>query len=260
VRAPDFRRFAAVAALFVLFSATYEYMRYLVGPDAEQTPFQHAHSIVHLERSLGLFVEPQLQAMMHHSVLLESAAVFVYKYEHLGGSILFLAALWWLRPSYFPFVWRWFWLAHVLAVLGFWLYPLAPPRLVLGLGMTDSTAAAVASTPGASQFDLIRNEFAAMPSLHCGYPLMFAVILWFLLRGRRVRLLVWLWPAALLFTVMATANHYWMDAAGGALTIGVALLIALKAFPQFPRPWSEGSTAQQPAPAVQILSAASLLE
>ena len=52
------------------------------------------------------------------------------------------------------------------------------------------------------------------------------------------RLLVWLWPAMMTFTVMTTANHYWLDGLGGAVAAGIGLGITLLVFPRLERPWS----------------------
>lgn len=231
--------FLRIAALFVLFTAIYETSRHFVGTSSPAVPLKHARDVVTLERSLGLFVEPRLQAVASGLPGVESLATLIYKYEHLVGSIVFLVWLWLRRPSRFPFVWRWFWIAHAVALLGFWLFPLAPPRLVPELGLADPTAAALASTPGAAAFDSIRNEFAAMPSLHVGYPLLFTAVLWPLLPYRRLRWLVWLWPITVFFVVLVTANHYWLDAVGGALAVGMALALAQTLFPTLPRPWTQ---------------------
>jgi len=239
-------RFGGLAVLFLLFSAVYEFVRYLVGVDSPLVPREHAQRVVEAERSLGLFIEPHLQRLAADIPGVTQLTVWIYTYEHLAGSIVFMIWLWWMRPAHFPFVWRWFWAAHAIALVGFWLYPLAPPRLVPGLGLADPTAAELAAAPGASAFSHIRNDFAAMPSLHVGYPLLFAIVLYFLLPQTRVRWLVWLWPAAVLFTVLATGNHYWLDGVGGAAVVAMAAVVAIIAFPDLRRPW--GANARENAP------------
>lgn len=245
------------ATLFVAFSAVYEIIRYLVGPGSDVVPLQHAGQVTDLERGLGLLVEPHVQRAAFAFPPVEDFVVWIYKYEHLTGSIVFLSWLYFWRPDHFPFVWRWFWIAHVLSILGFWLFPLAPPRLAPSLGLADPTAQALAATPGATAFDYIRNEFAAMPSLHVGYPLLFASVLWCVLPAQRVRWVVWVWPATMLFVVIATANHFWLDGVGGAVAVGVALWLTLRIYPRCPRPWDstvriDAPTAGRPAIAGQM--------
>lgn len=232
-------RFLRITALFLVLTGIYEFSRYLAAPGAPLVPLRHARSVISFERALGLFVEPQLQSWIAGLPAIQTLAVWIYSYEHLAGSIAFLIWLWLMRPVQFPFVWRWFWIAHALALVGFWLYPLAPPRLLPELGLADPTAAQLASSPGASQFAHIRNDFAAMPSLHVGYPLIFAIVIWFALPHTQMRWLVWLWPLTIMFVVMATANHYWLDSVGGAFTIAAALAIALALFRDLPRPWTK---------------------
>ena len=230
--------FLRAAVLFLALTAVYEVSRYLVAPDVPSVPLRHARGVISFERALGLFVEPRFQSAVDALPAVRTLTVWIYSYEHLVGSIAFLIWLWLMRPLQFPFVWRWFWIAHVLALVGFWLYPLAPPRLLPELNLADPTAAQLASSPGASLFSHIRNDFAAMPSLHVGYPLIFATVIWFTLPHTRMRWLVWLWPVTLAVVVMATANHYWLDSVGGALTVGAALVISVALFRHLPRPWT----------------------
>ena len=58
-----------------------------------------------------------------------------------------------------------------------------------------------------------------MPSMHVGYTLLFALTLVWMHRGSRWRWVAFLWPAAMLYVVMATANHWWLDAVGGAACV-----------------------------------------
>jgi hypothetical protein len=244
------RQFLLLAFLFLLFSAIYEFTRYLVGTESLDLPLANARDIIAIERKLGLFFEPELQRAVTGNAIANQLSIWIYTYEHLIGSIIFCAAAWLWLPRRFPFIWRWFWIAHAVAILGFWLYPLAPPRLVPELGLIDPTAAELAAAPGAGAFAHIRNEFAAMPSLHVGYTLFYALVLWWVLPRTWWRWLAWLWPITLLFVVMATANHYWLDGLGGAIAVGVSLAVTLVVYRDLPRPWS-------PDPAPEPRAAAS---
>ena len=120
---------------------------------------------------------------------------------------------------------NWFWISHVIAVLGYWVYPLAPPRLT-DLGLADPTKESLELGGALAWFQPFRNEFAAMPSMHVGYTFLFALALFMMLRPSPWRWLAWIWPAAMLFVVMATANHWWLDAFLGAATAAVSALAA----------------------------------
>src|SRR5439155_168561 len=111
-------------------------------------------------------------------------------------------------------------LASGLALVGFLLYPTAPPRLA-GVGIVD--------TVSGGHVDLNRglvsslyNPYAALPSMHIGYALIVAAGL--LRHGRRllVRAIGALYPPFVLLVIVATGNHFFLDAAAGAVVAGLA--------------------------------------
>ena len=70
------------------------------------------------------------------------------------------------------------------------------------------------------------NPFAAVPSLHFGYALLVGVTVALLAKGRVGRAIGWSYPAVMLLVIVATGNHFFLDAAGGALTIGIGYIAA----------------------------------
>ena len=59
-----------------------------------------------------------------------------------------------------------------------------------------------------------------MPSLHFGYALLVGGAIAWLARSRAIRLAGALYPAAMLFIIVATGNHFLLDAvAGGAVVV-----------------------------------------
>ena len=54
-----------------------------------------------------------------------------------------------------------------------------------------------------------------MPSLHAGYAVGMATVLWRL----RHRALAIAYPAAVVLTIVATGNHFLLDAVAGALVV-----------------------------------------
>ena len=64
-----------------------------------------------------------------------------------------------------------------------------------------------------------------MPSLHIGWATWCAIAVWPLLRRRRTKALALLYPAATLFAIVVTANHYWIDGVGGLIVFGLGALI-----------------------------------
>lgn len=210
-------------ALFLVLTVVYEWLRDLVAPASPELALQHAQSVVSGEKKLSLFVEPELQRWIGDVPGGENLVSWLYTVAHTPGFILFFAWLWWRHRDRYGFVRCWFWLAHAFAVVVFWLWPLAPPRLA-GLGLADPTQETLKLGGATSWFQPFRNEYAAMPSLHVGYTVFYAVVITMIgLTWRRY--VAWLWPAAMFVVVMATANHYWLDGVGGAAVMGLAFLV-----------------------------------
>ncbi len=110
--------------------------------------------------------------------------------------------------------------ATSLGLVCYWLLPTAPPRL-LDAGFTDVMAyfsdvgwwGDAASAPRGMEG--LTNQFAALPSLHVGWAMWVALTLHDNLRSARLRRWVWVYPAVMTVDVMATANHYLVDAVAG---------------------------------------------
>lgn len=237
--------------LFAALTAVYEVARWAVRPqgdDAVRTAHENATRVVDAERALGLAVEGDVQRLTHDLPGGEWFTTTWYTYAHTPGFIAFFALVWWLWRRRYPFVRNWFWLGHAVAVLVFWLYPMAPPRL-LDTTLKDPTREALKAGGALDWFQQFRNEYAAMPSLHMGYTFFFAAVLTLLLRGHRWRWLVWLWPATLVWVTMATANHFWLDGAGGIAVMAAAAGVAALVMPRtMPRTWSHRPTPDDEAP------------
>ncbi len=112
-------------------------------------------------------------------------------------------------------------LANLLALVGFVLMPTAPPRFFPEYGFVDTLAASSSLNHGSGLVQLASNQFAAMPSVHSADALVLGFFMASLVASRWAKVLWTLWPSWVWFSVMATANHFWIDVAAG---IGVALL------------------------------------
>jgi hypothetical protein len=210
----------AVLALY----AGYEATRGLVVGDSSAA-VRHAHQVATVERSLHVFVERRVQIDAHLVPGLVGVLGVAYLTLHLATTAVFLLWLYRRHPAAYPLIRTTLLLASALALVGFILYPTAPPRLA-GLGVAD--------TISGPDIDLNRglvsslyNPFAAIPSMHVGYAV---VVGGGLLRygGRLAAQLVGvLYPLFVLLVIIATGNHFVLDAATGAAVAGVALCIAL---------------------------------
>ena len=121
---------------------------------------------------------------------------------------------------------RTFMLTMILGAVVFAVYPLAPPRFMPGLGMTD-TVTLLGLDPAApnSNSAISYNRFAAMPSLHYAWSLLVMVAA-FRFGGRRVIIAGFSFQLLMFVAIIATANHYILDALAGALLLVVAMYIA----------------------------------
>lgn len=196
-----------------------------VGPDEA---FANARRVIRIERLVGLYHEETLQD------LFLGWDWFIRFWNVFYGTFHFVvtagALIWVFRrfPERYP-LWRNALAATTaLALIGFATFPLMPPRLLPpSYGFVDTLEVygglwSFTSGP----MSKVSNQYAAMPSLHFGWALWSAVVLWPLLRRRWARTAVALYPAATLFAIMVTANHYWLDAVGGAAVFGAGLVIA----------------------------------
>ena len=111
----------------------------------------------------------------------------------------------------------------LLGLVGFALFPLMPPRLldVMGDGQHYGFVDTLVSYPTLWSFDseamkTISNQFAAMPSLHCGWAFWAAAALLSRVRTPQMKAVVIAYPVLTVFVVVVTGNHFVLDAVGGA--------------------------------------------
>jgi PAP2 superfamily len=230
---------AREVALFLALMVAYEAVRDRLEPSTAAAPLRHAGQVVDLERSLGLFVEADVQRAVHGLPGGRFVTSWIYTIAYTAGFVGFFLWMWIRHRNRFAFVRTWFWVVHGVAVLGFWLFPLAPPRLA-GLGLADPTARTLDLGGSLRWFEPFRNVYAAMPSMHVGQPVLFALTITWLARPSPWRFAAWLWPAGMLVVVMATANHYWLDAVGGATAVLVGLGITTLVLRRRRPPWRAG--------------------
>jgi hypothetical protein len=189
----------------------------------------NAFRVIRAERFLHSFHEQWVQHLFY-----PSAKWFLKFWNVYYGSahfIVTIVAIVWLfrrNPARYP-LWR-NTLAFTtgLALVGFAFFPLMPPRLLPAHYHFVDTLQVVG---GLWSFDSgtmqkISNQYAAMPSLHFGWSSWCAFVLVPMVRRRWVKALLALYPFITLFAIVVTANHYWLDAAGGALVLAVGYLLS----------------------------------
>ncbi|PGH17983.1 hypothetical protein AJ80_04604 [Polytolypa hystricis UAMH7299] len=176
--------------------------------------------------------------MEHHQTLLTIFNRF-YALVHIPGTVGFIAWYYYTAPSHsiFAIVRRTLTLTNLLAFVTFTLYPCMPPRLLPPkYGFLDSVRHDNAQSIWMSGNYV--NSLAAMPSMHFGYSFCIGYTLLYHSRsfpwGRKESETwptafwkIWYialgvgYPLSVLITIIATANHYWLDPLAAA---GIACL------------------------------------
>jgi membrane-associated phospholipid phosphatase len=187
--------------------------------------FQHARQIVTLEHHLGIFVEPAVQRWAAREPGLLDVASWLYLNSHFTITTITLAFIYLARNSHFYFVRNMFTVAMGIALVGYLVFPTAPPRLLHEWGFRDAVAD-LTHTDAGSAVNALYNPFAAVPSMHVAFALMLGLTMARLVRRRWLKALWCLYPAVVTFVVVVTANHWIFDAVTGALTAAVSALAA----------------------------------
>lgn len=191
--------------------------------------FQHARDVIRIERALGLFHEESIQQWFL------GWRWFIQFWNLFYGTFHFVVTagciVWLFRRFPERYV-RWRTTLAVttgLALFGFALFPLLPPRLLPDhYGFVDT----LRSYGGLWSFDSgamskVSNQYAAMPSLHFAWSSWCAFVLVPTVRRTWVRVLAASYPLLTLFAIVVTANHYWLDAAGGAVILVLGSVVGL---------------------------------
>jgi hypothetical protein len=228
-------------AVIVGFYLLYSFVRNRFGSASVSADDAYANAarLIDLERALGIFNEATVQGWFL------GADRFLWTINVYYGTLHFLVPVGVLlylglrHPASYRF-WRTAILATTaIALVGFALFPLMPPRLLCDCPYGAGPAAAADGQPafvdtlatngGLWSFDsetmqAVSNQYAAMPSLHVAWALWCALALLPYLRRTWARALALAYPLFTTFTVVVTGNHFWLDAVGGAvvLALGVA--------------------------------------
>ncbi len=218
---PLLRQVATIAiAVFLYF-----FVRGLVDA-REDDAIRDARWLIDLEQRLGFFWEPRLQAWALAVGPLRTVANWVYIWGHWP---VIAATLVWLvvrhRDAYAPYR-NALLLSGAVGLVIFTLYPMAPPRFMDAYGFVDTITLHSYSYRVLQPPSLV-NQYAAMPSLHCGWDLLMGIAI-ARHAPRRLRWIGYVLPVAMVSAVVLTANHYILDAVAGMVLVMASLwLIAL---------------------------------
>jgi hypothetical protein len=210
--------------LIALCYSAYSLVRNLV-PTTHTEALHLGRQILSLEHALHLDAELSINRLFTHVHWVGVLGNYYYSTLHFVLTPLVLGWLYVRHADRYVFYRRLIFATTVLALVGFWLMPLAPPRMLPGFVdtvLSFHTEGLYAS--GASPIGSVSNQYAAMPSLHTGWALWCAIAVADVARRRWVKILAFCYPAATIVVILGTANHYFLDAVGGAITLGCGYL------------------------------------
>jgi hypothetical protein len=203
-----------VAVFTVIYEQIRSHMVQAGGP-----ALSHSLLIVSAERFLGLFHEQGVQAAFISSDPVTDAFNAYYGGTHFLVPAVILAWLLFRHPGQYGRARTALAVITAAAFVCFWLFPVAPPRLLPArFGIQD-----MLTTPdGSGHFEtsLINSagdQYASMPSLHVAWAVWSALALYPVVRHRLLRALVTAYPLMTTLVVVATGNHFFLDAIAGAL-------------------------------------------
>ncbi|MFH8803438.1 bifunctional glycosyltransferase 87/phosphatase PAP2 family protein [Streptomyces sp. NPDC017936] len=191
----------------------------------------HGHQILDMERVLRIDVERTVNHWVVGVDWLREFFDFYYTSFHFAVPLSVLAVLYWRRPVDYRWARSSLGFATLLALVGFWLYPLAPPRLMPELGIIDTVHGVQDfSRPDYGTLTALTNQYAAMPSLHFGWSLWCGLVIAVVAPRWWMKALGLLHPFFTVSAIVATGNHWVLDAAGGAAVVlaGFGLAYALQ--------------------------------
>jgi membrane-associated phospholipid phosphatase len=211
--------------LLLVVDLAYETVRGLADGQ-RSTAFAHGQQVIDIERATHTFFEPSLQAFFLPANWLVDFANQVYMNSQFAIVLGFFFWLYFFRNEAFYFVRNMFMVSMGLALVGYTLYPTAPPRLFPEYGFVDTINDFSNVNHDSALVRVFINPYAAVPSMHCAFALMVGVSAAKLSRHWYTRTLWSLWPLLVAWVVIVTGNHYWIDIGLGWMLAAISALVA----------------------------------
>ena len=185
---------------------------------------ENARTLISLERALGIYWEPSIQAAVTGHQWLVTLMNWIYIWGHWPLIVAVAAWLYTRHPEAFRRTRTAFFVSGAIGLLFFVFFPAAPPRLSDADFM--DTVARYSHAYRALQPPSLVNRYAAFPSLHFGWDLLIGLALVANARSLAARSLGVAMPVAMAIAVVVTANHWIIDVVAGAVVSLVGLAIA----------------------------------
>ncbi|MEU6661304.1 bifunctional glycosyltransferase 87/phosphatase PAP2 family protein [Streptomyces sp. NPDC046821] len=186
----------------------------------------HGTQIHSLEQALGIDIEHWANHAVVKVPWLQGFFDFYYESFHFFVPLTVLGVLYVWRPAQYRWARSALGFATLLALIGFWFYPLAPPRLMPTLGFIDTVHGVQDfSKPDYGALTALTNQYAAMPSLHFGWALWCGLVIAIIAPKWWMKALGLMHPLFTVSAIIATGNHWVLDAVGGATVVGAGFAL-----------------------------------
>jgi membrane-associated phospholipid phosphatase len=229
--------FGRQIGILVLVDLAYTFVRGIV--DSERAlAMVHGQQVMDFEKAIGTFFEPGLQAFFLPAQWLIDFANQAYLNAQFSIAIGFLLWLYLFRNESYYFVRNMFVVAMGLALVGYTLYPTAPPRMFPEYGFVDTLNAYSDVGHDSSLAKIFINPYAAVPSMHCAFAMMIGATGIMVCRNWAVKACWATWPLLVSWVTVVTANHYWIDAVLGWMVALTAALVAHRLARARPEAWA----------------------
>lgn len=224
-----------------LFAAAYYVYRLTRGiaddPGVAATAFHNARDVIDIERTLNVFVEPSVQTFVAGERWLADIAAWVYINAQTSITLGALAWIYLRRNASFYFVRNMFLVAFGIALVGYTVFPTAPPRFLPEWGFEDTLSLYTGIPQDNVAVNALFNPYAAIPSMHVAFALMIGWPLAKLVKPRPLKVFWAIYPLLVTFVIVVTANHFLADAFLGACVAGVGALAARAMARARPEAW-----------------------
>jgi hypothetical protein len=211
-----------IGALYLLYDGSR-----LVVAGRRSSALAHAMNVLNVEKGLDVAWEQTINTFVSAHAFLAVSSDYVYATLHYLVTPAVLVWLWRRHRDVYPRARTTLVVATILGLIGFIMLPVAPPRMLPGFVDTMaqySTAGWWGSSASAPRgVGYLTNQFAAMPSLHVGWALWCGWQLVQHAQRRSMRIIGVVYPALITLVVVATGNHYVLDALAGVAVVLLAM-------------------------------------
>ncbi|WP_432837432.1 phosphatase PAP2 family protein [Dactylosporangium sp. CA-092794] len=202
----------------------YSFVAGLDNSDRRAAADRNGRSIFVFERRLHIDLEPALNRWLSGHELLRTVANYEYATSYVLAAFALLGWLYLRRPAYYRPARTTFVALNLIGIACFAILPVTPPRLLGDGQFVDTVADGRTWASWGSPLVAHANQLAAMPSLHVAWALWVSVALARIGAGRAVQLASAAHVTITMFVIVATANHYLLDAVGGIIAVWLAFV------------------------------------